>query len=411
MPSTTDANPAQNPTTAVGASKLGGVRSQLRRFAAVGLLVTAVDFAVLAALRLGLGTPVIVADAVAIIASANVSYWANRSLTFTRDPHLRWVDAPLAYLFVTAIAGMVDVVVLRLGLAVFDPNSARVLLASKIAALGVAGGVRLLGYRRLLFRRVRGLTVAPAPGRPQASGAVRFSVVVPAYRAAPFIGASVKRLRDELEPLVGQGELEVVIVDDGSPDDTFAAAQASGADLVLRLDRNKGKGAAVRMGMLHARGRSIAFTDADLAYEPVLVYTLLEQVEAGWDLVVGSRSHVESVTVVRPRRLRALGSRLINLISLAVLLGAYRDTQCGLKAFRSDAAVAIFSRAKIDRFAFDIEVFHLAERLRLSLKEVPVTLTNSSGSTVKVGLDSLRVLVDMVRIRRFGGKGTYDETN
>ncbi|HVT77762.1 MAG TPA: hypothetical protein VHD87_12085, partial [Acidimicrobiales bacterium] len=76
--------------------------------------------------------------------------------------------------------------------------------------------------------------------------------------------------------------------------------------------------------------------------------------------------------------------------------------------FRSDAAEAIFSRARIDRFAFDIEVFHLAERLRLSLEEVPVTLKNSAGSTVKVGLDSLRVLVDMVRIRRMGGKGLYD---
>jgi hypothetical protein len=106
--------------------------------------------------------------------------------------------------------------------------------------------------------------------------------------------------------------------------------------------------------------------------------------------------------------LRALGSRVINMISFAVLLGAYRDTQCGLKAFRSDAAEAIFSRAQVDRFAFDIEVFHLAERLRLSLKEVPVTLKNSAGSTVKVGLDSLRVLVDMVRIRRMGGKGLYD---
>jgi hypothetical protein len=127
--------------------------------------------------------------------------------------------------------------------------------------------------------------------------------------------------------------------------------------------------------------------------------------------VVGSRGHVETVTLVRSGRLRALGSRVINLISFAVLLGAYRDTQCGLKAFRSDAAHAIFSVARIDRFAFDIEVFHLAERLRLSLKEVPVTLTNSEGSTVKVGLDSIRVLVDMVRIRRLAGQGAYDNTN
>ncbi|MEY2426331.1 MAG: hypothetical protein QOI61_1903, partial [Actinomycetota bacterium] len=91
--------------------------------------------------------------------------------------------------------------------------------------------------------------------------------------------------------------------------------------------------------------------------------------------------------------------------------GAYRDTQCGLKAFRSDAAQAIFSVARIDRFAFDIEVFHLVERQRLALLEVPVTLRNSEMTTVRAGLDSLRVLVDMLRIRRFAGEGLYDKSN
>ncbi|MEY2419197.1 MAG: hypothetical protein QOG90_1877 [Actinomycetota bacterium] len=382
------------------------MRSQLRRFAAVGVLVTAVDFGVLATLRLGVGLPVIIADAIAIFASAVVSYFANRALTFTHDPHLRWVDEPFAYGMVTFGAGLVDIAVLRAGL-LFDPNSARTLLLSKVAALAVAGIVRVVGYRQLLFRQVRAALHEPAHDRPEAPGARRMSVVVPAYKASAFIGDTVERLRAELGSLV-DGDLEIVVVDDGSPDDTFAAAQQTTADMVLRLENNKGKGAAVRLGMRSANGRTIAFTDADLAYEPAMLFELLTEVEAGWDVVVGSRSHVETVTLVRARRLRALGSRAINLISFAVLLGAYRDTQCGLKAFRSDAAEAIFSRARIDRFAFDIEVFHLAERLRLSLEEVPVTLKNSAGSTVKVGLDSLRVLVDMVRIRRMGGKGLYD---
>ncbi|HVV38107.1 MAG TPA: glycosyltransferase [Acidimicrobiales bacterium] len=382
------------------------MRAQLRRFAAVGVLVTAVDFGVLSALRLGLGLPVIIADAIAILCSAVVSFFANRALTFTRDPHLRWVDQPFAYGMVTFAAGLVDIAVLRVGL-LFNPDSVRVLLLAKTAALVVAGVVRVAGYRQVLFRRVRSVSVGPAPGRPAPEGTHRLSVVVPAYKASDFIGETVERLRVELGPAI-DNDLEIIVVDDGSPDATFAAAQQTDADLVLRLDENKGKGAAVRLGMRSANGRTIAFTDADLAYEPALIFELLKEVEAGWDVVVGSRSHVETVTLVRARRLRALGSRAINLISFAVLLGAYRDTQCGLKAFRSDAAEAIFSRARIDRFAFDIEVFHLAERLRLSLEEVPVTLKNSAGSTVKVGLDSLRVLVDMVRIRRMGGKGLYD---
>ncbi len=394
------------------------MRSRLRRFAAVGVLVTLVDVIVLLALRLGFGLPVLIADAIAIAASGLVSFGANRALTFTRDPHLRWVDEPFAYLLVTAMAGVIDVLVLRLGYLVFEvadqhpetQREVRWLLLAKAIALAVAGVLRVVGYRGLLFRRVRAQQHHPEPNRAPAPGLRRVSVVVPAYKASGFIVESVARLRRELGPLVDD-DLEIVVVDDGSPDDTFAAAQSSGADQVLRLDENQGKGAAVRRGMLAATGRTIAFTDADLAYAPTLVFELIREVENGWDVVTGSRGHVETVTLVKARRLRALGSRIINLISFAVLLGAYRDTQCGLKAFRSDAAHEIFSVAQINRFAFDIEVFHLAERLRLSLEEVPVTLANSEGSTVKVGLDSLRVLVDMVRIRRLAGKGAYDRAN
>lgn len=394
------------------------MRSRLRRFAAVGVLVTVVDVAALLALRLGFGLPVLVADALAIAAGGAVSFVANRALTFTRDPHLRWVDEPFAYAVVSACAGVIDVLVLRLVYVLLEvagkePEVRRELqwlLVAKAVALAVAGVVRLVGYRGLLFRRVRATQHHPEPGRAAAAGRYRVSVVVPAYKASSFIVESVQRLRAELGPLV-DNDLEIVVVDDGSPDDTFDAARASGADAVLRLDENQGKGAAVRRGMLAATGRTIVFTDADLAYAPALAFDLIREVEAGWDVVVGSRGHIETVTLVKARRLRALGSRIINLISFAVLLGAYRDTQCGLKAFRSDAAQAIFGVAKINRFAFDIEVFHLAERMRLSLEEVPVTLANSEGSTVKVGLDSLRVLVDMVRIRRLAGKGAYDRSN
>jgi dolichyl-phosphate beta-glucosyltransferase len=93
---------------------------------------------------------------------------------------------------------------------------------------------------------------------------------------------------------------------------------------------------------------------------------------------------------------------------MAVLLGQYRDTQCGIKAFRADAARLMFSRARIDRFAFDIELFHMAERYRLSLTEVPVSLANSSTSTVRMGVDALRVARDIVRIRLWASRGVYD---
>jgi dolichyl-phosphate beta-glucosyltransferase len=125
-------------------------------------------------------------------------------------------------------------------------------------------------------------------------------------------------------------------------------------------------------------------------------------------VVVGNRRHQETRTVVRAVPLRELGSRMVNVATYALLLGQYRDTQCGLKAFRSDVGRLIFSSGRLDGFAFDIEVFHLVERHRLSLAEVPVSVENSERSTVRAARDGLRLLGDLVRIRRWAKQGVYD---
>jgi dolichyl-phosphate beta-glucosyltransferase len=112
--------------------------------------------------------------------------------------------------------------------------------------------------------------------------------------------------------------------------------------------------------------------------------------------------------LVPPSRLRAWGSRAINWLGFAVLLGSYRDTQGGLKAFRSDVARFVFSRTRVDGFAFDIEVLHLVERHELSLVEVPVDVANSSRSTVKAARDAGRLVADLVRIRHWSAAGAYE---
>lgn len=234
---------------------------------------------------------------------------------------------------------------------------------------------------------------------------MRLSVVVPTFRE-PAIADSVRRIRSELAGL--DGGLEVVVVDDGSGDGTADAARAAGADNVLALPVNRGKGAAVRAGMLAATGRTIAFTDADLSYAPEQLLRLLEGVESGWDVVVGSRQHVETRTVVRAGRLREVGGRVINLLTGYVLLGRYRDTQCGLKAMRSDVGRLVFGHSRIDGFAFDVELFHLVERYRLSLLEVPVEVENSTRSTVNVARDAVLLVRDLFRIRRWGRIGLYE---
>ncbi|MDQ1372961.1 MAG: hypothetical protein QOJ09_299 [Actinomycetota bacterium] len=383
------------------------MRRRLRRFAAVGLLVTAVDIGLVLLLRLSAGLPVVIADAIAIAIASATSYGLNRMVTFGDDPHVRWVNRPTAFVLITVAAGLLDVAVIRSVIAVTNrSHELGPLLFAKLVALAAAALVRLVGYRTVLFEAVR-QTQSLRPDRDPAPGTTRLSVVVPAYREEGRIATTITRLRSALSGL-GPGALEIVVVDDGSADATADAARAGGADQVVVLDRNRGKGAAVRAGVLAAHGRTIAFTDADLSYPPEQLLGLLAEVEAGWDMVVGSRRHTDTTTLVRARRLRDLGGRAINGLTMAVLLGQYRDTQCGIKAFRSDAARLMFSRARVDRFAFDIELFHLAERYRLSLTEVPVALANSATSTVRMGVDALRVARDIVRIRIWASRGVYD---
>ncbi len=245
-------------------------------------------------------------------------------------------------------------------------------------------------------------TVPPAPGE------VRLSVVVPAYGEVDGIAAAIARIRGELAAVDDDGGLEVVVVDDGSGDGTAAAAREAGADQVLAFPENRGKGAAVRAGMLVATGRTLVFTDADLSYAPAQIERLLTTVESGWDVVVGNRHHEGSTTIVAAGVLRQVGGRAINLATRMVLVGPHQDTQCGLKAFRSDVARVIFGRSRIDGFAFDIEVIRLVERYGLSLQEVEVEVVNSDRSTVHVARDAVALLADLVRIRRAAAKGAYD---
>lgn len=238
----------------------------------------------------------------------------------------------------------------------------------------------------------------PVEGRP------RLSVVVPAYREEHRIATTVASLRSALGGL----GVEIVVVDDGSGDATAARAAEAGADRVVQLRVNRGKGAAVRAGVLAATGSAIVFTDADLSYPPSQVTRLLDRIEQGWDVVVGSRQHAETQTIVGSGRLREFAGRMFNLTTGLVLSRRFADTQCGLKGFHHDAAERIFGVARVDRFAFDVELLWLAGHLRLTVDEVPVELANAAGSTVRLNIDPIRMVRDLWRIRRWAAAGVYD---
>lgn len=373
------------------------MRSRLRLFVLVGLLATAVDVGTLLILAdLGLLT----ADLIALTLAAAVAYLLNRNLTFRRHPSARWVRRPSLFATTAVLAAAVDLTVLLL----LDRQGLG-LVAAKTTAVLSAAVVRWIAYRRILFNEVR-RELGERLDRPPPPGDLRLSVVVPAYNEEALITETIDAITTGVSEHLGDDSFEVLIVDDGSSDRTAELAAEAGAE-VLRLEANRGKGAAVRAGVLAARGRAIVFTDADLAYPPPLIVDVLAELEQGWDVVVGSRRHHDTNTLVKAGRLRELGGRVINLLTQAVLLGNFHDTQCGLKGFRSDIGKVVFERTRIEGFAFDVELFLIAEQDRLSLTEIPVSITNRAGSSVSVVGDSFELLADLFRIRRWAGEGRY----
>lgn len=375
-------------------------------FSAIAAIPTTLDVSVLTALRVGWDWPLIVADALSLTLASLVSYLLHRATSRRANPYARWVDAPLAFVMVALVAGAVDIVVLRALFAATGYTSVTGVVLAKCIAVGCAVLVRIAGYRAILADQVRTRRNEPEPI--DLEGHNRLSVVIPAFREPVRIAETVARIQAELADIANDGGLEVIVVDDGSGDATADAARDAGADLVIVQPENRGKGAAVRAGMLASDGRVVCFTDADLAYDPPQLRRLLTEVENGWDVVIGSRRHPDS-QVSRATGLRAMGSIIVNRISGAVLLARPRDTQCGLKGFRGDVARRVFAQSRIDGFAFDIEILHLVERGGWSLHEVPVSLDEAGEpSTVRIGRDVVQLALDMLRVRRWSTSGAYD---
>ncbi|MEZ5382755.1 MAG: glycosyltransferase [Microthrixaceae bacterium] len=400
------ADPSPDPD---GQTPPGQGPNRVQRFAVVGVLVTLVDLAVLVPLIRNFGYDPFTADLLSVSVATVVSLGLHRLVTLANSPVRRWFeDHAGSYLATLAGSLAVDVVVFTAFTRALDVHSVHGLVISKGLALSAAVLVRATGYRSALGSAVKAEQFVPTEPPPLDPNRPRLSVVIPAFEEADRIANTLAEVRHQLQGVADRGGLEVIVVDDGSSDGTAEQARQAGADLVVALDHNQGKGAAVRAGMLAASGSTRVFLDADLAYSPDQVLELLSRAEAGWDVVVGSRKHTATTTLVRAGRVRQLGSRAINVLTSLVLLGRYRDTQCGLKAFRAEAAETIFPLTRIDRFALDIEVLYLVERRRLSLAEVPVQVANSERSTVRVVRDSARLLRDLVRIRLLARNGSYD---
>ncbi len=225
------------------------------------------------------------------------------------------------------------------------------------------------------------------------------SLVIPAYNESRIVLDTIRAVSEKLSRL--SEDYEVLIVDDGSTDQTARLVRDCG-DPRVRLESyapNRGKGRAVRTGMLAARGDIVLCTDADLAYGVDVFAEILEKFRSGGaDLVIGSRRMGGKGYQNYPP-LRVLASRCFGLLSRAVS-GLPYDTQCGIKGYRRQAARDIFSRCATDGFSFDFEVLMRADKLGLTVEQIPVSVINFRESKVNVARDSVRMFRDVFRIRR-----------
>lgn len=238
---------------------------------------------------------------------------------------------------------------------------------------------------------------------------VDLSVVVPAYNEAQRIGSTLDRIG---EYLAASGRTwEVLVVDDGSRDDTLAVVGERCSRhpemRALPLGVNRGKGAAVRHGVLSSRGKVVLFSDADLSTPIEELEKLLSRIQEGHHVAFGSRDTLGSkIEVAQPLYRRLMGYTFMVLRDWIAVSG-FRDSQCGFKMFERAAAREIFSRARIDRFSFDVEILMLGKFLGLTMIEVPVIWRNDDRSRLNPLSDPFRMFVDLFVIRWNVIRGVY----
>jgi len=230
-------------------------------------------------------------------------------------------------------------------------------------------------------------------------------VVIPAYNEERRLNSTLDRIARYLCELGIDWEL--VVVDDGSTDATAGLVRtASRGDRRIRLVRsrtNRGKGHAVRRGVLASRGRQVLFSDADLATPIEDLEVLRAALAAGADCAIGSRAHRASDVQVEQNVVRRFLGQTGNLLIRALATPGIADTQCGFKLFDGDKARRAFGLAVIDGWGFDVEILHLFRRFGWTVEEVPVRWMHQPGSKVRPTA-YVEVLHDLFRLRREHGR-------
>ena len=235
----------------------------------------------------------------------------------------------------------------------------------------------------------------------------KISLVVPAYNEEKLIVSSLKNILTYM--IKNKYNFEVIVVDDGSKDKTKEKVRSIKDKHVklLSYKPNKGKGHAVKIGMLAAKGDLLLFLDADLS-------TPIEEIEKfipltkNYDVVIASRALKESQIKVHQPFYRELIGKVFNKMVQLLAVWGIKDTQCGFKMFTKKAANIIFKRQRIYGWAFDVELLFIAKKYRLKIKEMPVTWINEGDSRVSPIKSSIQMFIQILKINLNNIRGYYN---
>lgn len=245
------------------------------------------------------------------------------------------------------------------------------------------------------------------PDRPE----IFLSLVIPAYNESERIRDPLRRMSDYLSQQPYRSEM--ILVDDGSADETFDLAREIGTSLevplhLIRYAPNRGKGFALKVGFAASKGRRVLFTDADLATPIEEASRLLESLDQGYDIAVGTR-HWTRISVRQPWHREWMGKAYTWLVRL--LVANVSDVTCGFKAFEGEIGREIFSRTRVYGWSIDAELLLLARKLECRIQEVPVQWHDVEGTKVRLVRDVVSSLADLARVRLNSISGAYRVRN
>lgn len=224
------------------------------------------------------------------------------------------------------------------------------------------------------------------------------SLIIPAYNEAERIGKSLLSAQEYLTE--NFNEYEIIVVDDGSVDKTAEIAKNFGDSVkVFKLERNSGKGAAVRKGMLESKGAIRVFSDADFSTPIYELQKLINELKSDADICIGSRAIQPELIRVHQPFFRELLGKTFNLFVRTILFSGIKDTQCGFKGFKDYAAEKVFNKAKIDGFGFDVEILYIAKKEGFKIRQVPIEWYNDDRTTVSP-VKGLKAFLELFEIRR-----------